>query len=208
MEGFLTRGWEIIIPGCGGTSALSRGATLAACWRREPQPIGNHPVGLGFPQRAGRYQPEGSAFSSPGWWSCTDMDGFLIRGLEIILPGCGGTSSLARGATLATRSLHEPQPISNHPVGLGFPHPAGRYRPGGSAFSSVASWSCGDMEGILSGDGKLSSPGVARPRCWPEGQLSLREGSMSPSQSAVTQWGWGFHTLRSGIDPGDMCYRP
>ena len=30
MEGFLTRGWELILSGCGGTSALSRGATLAA----------------------------------------------------------------------------------------------------------------------------------------------------------------------------------
>ena len=27
---------------------------------------------------------------------------------------------------------------------------------------------------------------------------------MSPSQSAITQWGWGFHTLRGGIDPGSM----
>ena len=31
---------------------------------------------------------------------------------------------------------------------------------------------------------------------------------MSPSQSAITQWGWGFHTLRGGIDPDDLCFRP
>ena len=58
------------------------------------------------------------------------MEGFLIRGYgdkNIILPGCGGTSTLARGATLAVRWLHEPHPISNQPVGLGFPHPAGRH---------------------------------------------------------------------------------
>ena len=61
------------------------------------------------------------------------MEGFLIRGWELILPGCGGTSALARGATLAERWLHEPQ-------------------------------------------------------------------------SAITQWGWGFHTLRGGIDPGDLRY--
>ena len=48
------------------------------------------------------------------------MEGFLIRGWKLILPGCGGTSALAREATLAARWLHEPQPISNHPVGLGF----------------------------------------------------------------------------------------
>ena len=59
------------------------------------------------------------------------MKGFLIRGWELILPGCGETSSLVRGATLAARWLHGPQPISNHPVGLGFPHIAGRYRPRG-----------------------------------------------------------------------------
>ena len=47
------------------------------------------------------------------------MDLFVTRGCEI-LPGCGGTSALARGATLAARWLHEPQPISNHPMGLGF----------------------------------------------------------------------------------------
>ena len=64
------------------------------------------------------------------------MERLLTRGWEIIFPGCGGTSTLARGATLAARWLHEPQPISNHP------------------------------------------------------------------------WGWGFHTVRSRIDPGDLHFRP
>ena len=57
-------------------------------------------------------------------------------------------------------------------------------------------------------DGILSFPAAAGPRRWPEGQLSPRAGSMSPSQSAITQWGWGFHTLRGGIDPGDLRLRP
>ena len=48
------------------------------------------------------------------------MQGYLNRGWEIILPGCGGTSALAQGATLAARRLHGPQPISNHPVGFVF----------------------------------------------------------------------------------------
>ena len=42
--------------------------------------------------------------------------------------------AVVREATLAARWLHEPQPISNQPVALGFPHLAGRYRPEGSAF--------------------------------------------------------------------------
>ena len=45
------------------------------------------------------------------------MEGFLIRGSELILPGFGGTSALARGATLAERWRHQPQSFSNHPVG-------------------------------------------------------------------------------------------
>ena len=40
------------------------------------------------------------------------MERFLTRGQNLILPGCGGTSTLARDATLAARWLHEPQPIS------------------------------------------------------------------------------------------------
>ena len=62
------------------------------------------------------------------------MEGFLTRGWELILPGCGGTSALARGASLVARWLHEPRPICNHPMGLGFPYPAGRYRPGDLRF--------------------------------------------------------------------------
>ena len=31
---------------------------------------------------------------------------------------------------------------------------------------------------------------------------------MSPGQSAITQWDRGFHTLRGGIDPDDLRFRP
>ena len=86
MEIFLTRGWELILPGCGGTSALARGATLAARWFHEPQLISDRPARLGFPHRAGRYRRGEFAFASPGCWSCRDMDGFLMRGLELIPP--------------------------------------------------------------------------------------------------------------------------
>ena len=57
------------------------------------------------------------------------------------------------------------------------------------------------------GDGSLFSPGAAGPRLRPEGQLSPRAGSMSPSLSEISQWGWGFNTLRGGIDPGDLRFR-
>ena len=58
------------------------------------------------------------------------LEGFLIGGWELILPGCGGTSALARGATLAARRLHEPQTISNHLVGWCFYTARGGIVPG------------------------------------------------------------------------------
>ena len=64
------------------------------------------------------------------------------------------------------------------------------------------------MENFSSGDKTLSSPGAAGPRRLQEGQLWLSAGSISPSQSATSQWGWGFPTLRGGIDPGDPHFRP
>ena len=167
MEGFLTQGWELILPGCDGISALARGATLAGSMSPSHQ---QSPSGLGFPHPTGRYRTGGSLFSSPGCWSCRDMEGFLIRGWKLILRGCGGTSALARGATLAARWCHEPQPISNRPVVLGFPHPAGRYRPGGSAFSSPSCWSCRDMDLLVTRGCEVILPGCG-------GTLALSRGA-------------------------------
>ena len=70
---------------------------------------------------------EGSPFSSPVCWSRRDMGGFLIRVWDTILTECGGTSTWSRGAGLASRWLHEPQPINDQPVGLELPHRAERY---------------------------------------------------------------------------------
>ena len=53
----------------------------------------------------------------------------------------------------------------------------------------------------------LSSPRKAGPRRWTEGQHSPHAGSISPGQSAINQWDWGFHTLRGGIDPADVRLR-
>ena len=36
MEGFMTRGWELIIPRCGSTSILSGGETIEARWLYVP----------------------------------------------------------------------------------------------------------------------------------------------------------------------------
>ena len=28
------------------------------------------------------------------------------------------------------------------------------------------------------------------------------------SQSVTGQWGWGFHAVRGGVDPGEISFRP
>ena len=158
IEAFLIRGWQLIFPGCG-DSPLAQGATPAARWLNGPQPISSHPVGLWFTQPAGRYRSGESAFSSQACWSFRYIEGFLIRGWELILPRCGGISMWARGETLAARWLRGPQPIIHHPVALGFTHPAGRYRPGGSEFSSLGCWTCRDREEFLIRGWEIILPG-------------------------------------------------
>ena len=207
MEGFLIRRRDLILPGCGDTSTLTREETLAARWLHEPHLISNQPVGFEFPHPAGRYRPGGSPFSSPGCWSCRNMEGFLIRRRDLILPGCGDTSTLTREETLAARWLHEPQSISNHPEGLGFPHPAGRYRPGGSPFSSPGCWSRRDMDGFL-----IRRRDSILPGC---GGTSLSRGATlgagwghEPQKISKQLVGWGFYTEWGGIDQGVLRFHP
>ena len=49
-------------------------------------------------------------------------------------------------------------------------------------------------EAFCSEDGIVYSPGAG--------------GFTNPSQSAISQWGWGFHTVRDAIDSGDHRFRP
>ena len=51
--------------------------------------------------------------------------------------------------------------------------------------------------------GSISDPGMGT---YPlRGALAL---CTIPSESAVGQWDWGFHTVPGGFDPGDHCFRP
>ena len=92
-----------------------------------------HPE-LGFPHRVGRYRPVGSPSWFPVCWNCRDGDEFLIWGWDLNLPVSGATSTLTGGATLAARWLHEPRPISNQPVWLGFHTVWGGIDPGDARF--------------------------------------------------------------------------
>ena len=62
MGGFLTQGWDLIFPSCGGTSTLARGATPAARWLCEPQPISVQPMRVGFHTVRGGIEPGGHCF--------------------------------------------------------------------------------------------------------------------------------------------------
>ena len=156
----MNRGWDPILPGLPSLYA--------------PQPINDRPAGLGFPHRAGRCRPGRTRFSFPRCRSCRDVEGCMNRGWEPILPGLP--------------SVYAPQPISDRPVELGFPHRSGRFRPRKTRFSSPRCRGCRDVEGCLNRGWSLSSLGCPR--------------STRPSRSAIGQWDWGFHTVRAGVDPG------
>ena len=98
-----------------------------------PSPQMAYP-GLGFPHRAGRYSPGGSPISFPVFRRCRRVEGFLIRGWDLIL--------------LGWRCFHEYQPVSDQPVRLGFSHRSGWYRPGGSLFSCPVCWRRRRMKGF------------------------------------------------------------
>ena len=191
---------------------------------------------LGFPHHPGRYRPEGSPFSSPVRWSRRFMEGFMIRGWIPTFPRC--------------RWLHEPQPNSDQPVGLGFPHHAERYRLGGPSISSPDCWgytlhnvwkdfdsgtgpypprlykpqlgvstqfrevstrgTTVSIPGLfeLCMCGRITDPGIELYPLWVALALRIPAHQQSASGDGVSTPCWDFHTVRSGINPGDHRFRP
>ena len=94
---------------------------------------------------------------------------------------CRSTGSYNPGR----RWPHEPHPMRNQPVRLGFPHRTGRYGAGVSPFSSPVCWSCRCREGFMIRGWYIILPGWFRLLRTP---------------------GCGFHSVRGGIDPGDHCF--
>ena len=117
----MIRGWDLILRGCR--------------WLHEPPPIGNHPVGLGRSHLAGRYRPGALPFR-PQFVGFVEMEGFMIQRWDPNFPGCGDW-------------LYGPQPISDQPVGLGFPHRERRYCPRRSPLSCRVCWVRGCMEVLM-----------------------------------------------------------
>ena len=98
--------------------------------------------------------------------------------------------------------------FANNQSGWGFHTSRGGIDPGHLHFRPQVVGIAEIGRDLLRGDGILSPPGTAGSRRWPEGQLSPRAGSISLSQLANSQVGWGIHTLPGGIDTGDHRFRP
>lgn len=54
----------------------------------------------------------------------------------------------------------------------------------------------------------LVVPGCNRTSMLSSGAITPQGGSIIHNQSQISQWGWGFHILPSGIDPGGARFVP
>lgn len=99
-----------------------------------PRTPADQRVALGFPHRAGAVSPLRNLFFVPDVLKLQCIEGFMIRVWDRTFPGWW---------------WHQLKPISKEPVGSGFPHLTGRYRPGGPSLSSLFCWSCRYMKGFM-----------------------------------------------------------
>lgn len=110
-------------------------------------------------------------------WNCRCLEGFtifVIRRRGRILSGWDRTSML-------------PQRISDQPVGLELPHPAGRYRLEGSPFLSPVCWNYSFREGFWIRVWYCILPGW----CWLHERHPVSDQPMVLGFS--TLWGGGFN---------------
>ena len=92
--------------------------------------------------------------------------------------------------------VYELQQISDQQTGLGFPQHARRYQPRAvSVYISQVSGFEMYRRIVLPGI-KPNHPRVALTLC------------RTSSQSAINRWGWGFHTVRSGVVRWDIRFHP
>lgn len=91
-----------------------------ALWLHNYQPKKNEEStnGVGFHTVRGDIQTGAHRFCRRFVGDVDVLEGFAIRGWDLVLHGCSGTSML-------------PYPISDKRIRLEFPHRAGLHRPGG-----------------------------------------------------------------------------
>ena len=104
---------------------------------------------LVFAHRADRYRPEGSAFSSPLVWSCREIEGFLIRAWQVILSGCGGTSTLPEEQRSPRAGYRSASRSTISQSGLSFRTLRGGVDPGGHHIRPRGCPTCACMERFL-----------------------------------------------------------
>ena len=141
-------------------------------------PISDRLVGLRFPNRAGRCR--GLRFR-PRVVGVVD--------LWISDPGMG--TYPPRGALAPCTSASQ-SPIGQ--LGWGFHTVRGGFDPRDNRFRS-------EVFGVVR-YGRIYDPGMGPYRV----QVALALFS-SPSQSSIGRWGWGFRTVRGGVDPEDHHFR-
>ena len=127
---------------------------------------------------------------------------------------------MARRSTPAARWIHELEPISHPRWGWGFHTVRSGIGRENHRFPRVEGVDV--VRYFLCGMGyypPLSSSVAAELRRCPDVQLSQRAGSMSPEPIShqwmgvwfphrAGRWGWGTHTVRSGIDRENHRFRP
>lgn len=131
------------------------------------------------------------------------MEGFLIRGWDLVAPGCGDTSMLAREATLSARWFYEPHPISDQATGGWTYTSCGAILTRGIAFVVP-----GLLESLIYE--RTYYPGMGPYPLQVRRDLDVGSRGNSPRALALctpanqrlSDERWSCRTVRDGIDPG------
>ena len=130
------------------------------------------------------------------------MEGCLNREWDPMLPGCGGTGGSTWDVALSSPGFARSTRPSQSAIGpwdWGFHTVRGGVDPGELDFRPRGVGVVDISKDVCTGDGSQSSSGAAG---LPRVMLAR------PSQSAIGKWHWGFHTVRGGVDPGEIDFRP
>ena len=151
------------------------------------------------------------------------MEGFLIRGWDLVLPGWWGFHTVRGGIDPRDHRLL-PRCVGVADVWNDFSFGGWTLSsPGGVGFTNSSrsaisqwGWSSHTLRGRIDpGDHRIRPPSVGVLDAWKD--LSSGDGilpspggacSTNPSQSTISELGWGFYIVRGGIDPGDYRFRP
>ena len=126
MEGFLIRDETLSSPIGAGSTNPSQSTISQWGWVSTPcRAVSTRGIAVfvHILHRAARFRPGEPPFSSPVRRRCRCIDGFLVQGWGLNLPGCGGTTTFPRRGTCAARPAppHWPRAgvVGSRPMDLG-----------------------------------------------------------------------------------------